>query len=72
MTSATNPGRQSIDYERHGHEYARWPDPRIGARMSAALGDAPMVVNIRATRAFMGLRIAMSSQSGTREAAGQR
>ena len=43
MTSAANPGRQSTDYERHGHEheYARRPDPTIAARMNAALGDAP-------------------------------
>ena len=53
MTSAANPGRQSIDYELHGHEYARRPDPRIAARMNAALGDAPMVVNVGAAGAFM-------------------
>jgi hypothetical protein len=48
MTSTANPGRQSIDYKRHGPEYARRPDPRIAARKNAALGDSAMVVNVGA------------------------
>jgi SAM-dependent methyltransferase len=39
-----------VDYERHGRTYARHrrPDPRIGARIHAALGDARTVVNVGA------------------------
>jgi hypothetical protein len=50
MTRTADPGRQSIDYERHGHRYARHrrPDPRIAARVHAALGDARTVVNVGA------------------------
>ena len=50
MTSTANSGHQSIDYERHGHGYARHrrPDPRLAARMHAALGDARTVVNVGA------------------------
>jgi SAM-dependent methyltransferase len=40
----------SVDYERHGHTYARnrQPDPRIEARIHAALGDARTVLNVGA------------------------
>jgi len=40
----------SVDYERHGRTYAlhRRPDPRIAARIHAALGDARTVVNVGA------------------------
>lgn len=40
----------SVDYEQHGRTYAlhRRPDPRIAARIHAALGDARTVVNIGA------------------------
>ena len=39
-----------VDYERHGRTYAqhRRPDPRIAARIHAALGDARTVVNVGA------------------------
>lgn len=39
-----------IDYERHGRTYAqhRRPDPRIAARVHAALGDARTVLNVGA------------------------
>jgi SAM-dependent methyltransferase len=39
-----------VDYERHGLTYARFrrPDPRIAARIHAALGDARTVVNVGA------------------------
>jgi hypothetical protein len=39
-----------IDYERHGRTYAlhRRPDPRIAARIHAALGDARTVLNVGA------------------------
>lgn len=42
--------RGSVDYERHGRTYARnrRPDPRIEARIHAALGDASTVVNVGA------------------------
>lgn len=41
---------RSVDYERHGRGYAvrRRPDPRIAARIHAALGDAKTVVNVGA------------------------
>jgi SAM-dependent methyltransferase len=50
MASTETPGHQSIDYERHGRGYARHrrPDPRIAARIHAALGDARTVVNVGA------------------------
>ena len=50
MTRAANPGHQSIGYECHGHGYARRrrPDPRIAARIYAALEDARTVVNVGA------------------------
>ncbi len=37
-----------VDYERHGRNYAahRRPDPRIAARIHAALGDAHTVLNV--------------------------
>jgi SAM-dependent methyltransferase len=40
----------SVDYEVHGRTYAqhRRPDPRIAARIHAALGDARTVVNVGA------------------------
>jgi SAM-dependent methyltransferase len=40
----------SVDYERHGRTYARHrrPDPRIAARIHAALGDARTVLNVGA------------------------
>ena len=40
----------SVDYERHGRGYARQrrTDPRIAARVHAALGDARTVVNVGA------------------------
>lgn len=40
----------SVDYERHGRTYARHrrSDPRIAARIHAALGDARTVVNVGA------------------------
>jgi SAM-dependent methyltransferase len=39
-----------VDYERHGLTYAlhRRPDPRIAARIHAALGDARTVLNVGA------------------------
>jgi SAM-dependent methyltransferase len=39
-----------VDYEEHGRTYAlhRRPDPRIAARIHAALGDARTVVNVGA------------------------
>jgi ubiquinone/menaquinone biosynthesis C-methylase UbiE len=39
-----------VDYERHGRTYAqhRRPDPRIAARIEAALGDARTVLNVGA------------------------
>ena len=39
-----------VDYERHGRSYARHrrPDPRIAARIHAALGDAQTVLNVGA------------------------
>jgi SAM-dependent methyltransferase len=39
-----------VDYERHGRTYARFrqPDPRIAARIHAALGDARTVLNVGA------------------------
>lgn len=39
-----------VDYERHGRTYARHrrPDPRIAARIHAALGGARTVVNVGA------------------------
>ena len=39
-----------VDYERHGRSYARQrrPDPRIAARIHAALGDARTVLNVGA------------------------
>jgi SAM-dependent methyltransferase len=41
---------RSVDYERHGRGYARHrrADPRIAARIHAALGDARTVVNVGA------------------------
>jgi SAM-dependent methyltransferase len=40
----------SVDYERHGLTYARYrrPDPRIAARIHAALGEARTVLNVGA------------------------
>jgi SAM-dependent methyltransferase len=40
----------SVDYELHGRTYARHrrPDPRIAARIHAALGDARTVLNVGA------------------------
>jgi SAM-dependent methyltransferase len=45
-----NDGRPSVDYEVAGRTYARHrrPDPRIAARIHAALGDARTVVNVGA------------------------
>ena len=42
--------RPSVDYERHGRTYARHrrSDPRIAARIHAALGDARTIVNVGA------------------------
>ena len=42
--------RPSVDYEQHGRTYAhhRRPDPRIEARIHAALGDAETVLNVGA------------------------
>lgn len=39
-----------VDYDRHGRTYARMrrPDPRIEARIHAALGDARTVLNVGA------------------------
>ena len=39
-----------VDYERHGRTYARYrrADPRIAARIHAALGDARTVLNVGA------------------------
>jgi SAM-dependent methyltransferase len=39
-----------VDYERHGRTYSqhRRPDPRIAARIHAALGDARTVLNVGA------------------------
>jgi SAM-dependent methyltransferase len=39
-----------VDYEQHGRTYARQrrPDPRIAARVHAALGDARTVLNVGA------------------------
>lgn len=48
------PGRldpmDHVDYDRHGRTYAaqRRPDPRIAARIHAALGDARTVLNVGA------------------------
>jgi SAM-dependent methyltransferase len=41
---------QRVDYEQHGRTYAhhRRPDPRIAARIHAALGDARTVLNVGA------------------------
>jgi len=41
---------QRVDYEEHGHTYAqhRRADPRIAARIHAALGDARTVLNVGA------------------------
>ena len=43
-------GGPRVDYEQHGRTYARQrrADPRIAARMHAALGDARTVVNVGA------------------------
>lgn len=43
-------GARSIDYDRLGHEYSRHrrADPRIGAHIEAALGDAQTIVNVGA------------------------
>lgn len=43
-------GRQRVDYERHGRTYARLrrEDPRIAARIHAALEDAGTVLNVGA------------------------
>jgi SAM-dependent methyltransferase len=43
-------GVVGVDYERHGRTYAahRRPDPRIAARIHAALGDARTVLNVGA------------------------
>jgi len=43
-------GRPSVDYDEHGRSYTvhRRPDPRIAARIHAALGDARTVVNVGA------------------------
>jgi SAM-dependent methyltransferase len=43
-------GSPRVDYERHGGDYAarRRADPRIAARIHAALGDARTVVNVGA------------------------
>jgi SAM-dependent methyltransferase len=40
----------SVDYERHGRSYARHrrADPRIAARIQAALGDARTILNVGA------------------------
>jgi SAM-dependent methyltransferase len=42
--------RPRVDYDRHGQTYARHrlADPRIAARIHAALGDAATVVNVGA------------------------
>jgi SAM-dependent methyltransferase len=42
--------RARVDYERHGRSYARHrhADPRIAARIHAALGDAATVLNVGA------------------------
>lgn len=42
--------RPTVDYEQHGQTYARHreADPRIAARIHAALGDAQTVVNVGA------------------------
>jgi SAM-dependent methyltransferase len=42
--------KAQVDYERHGRTYARHrrPDPRIAARIHAALGDARTVLNVGA------------------------
>jgi len=42
--------RPRVDYEQHGRTYAlhRRPDPRIAARIHAALGDAGTVLNVGA------------------------
>lgn len=44
------PATARVDYERHGRTYARHrrPDPRIAARIHAALGDARTVLNVGA------------------------
>ncbi len=41
---------ERVDYEQHGRTYARHrrPDPRIAARIDAALGDARTVLNVGA------------------------
>jgi SAM-dependent methyltransferase len=43
-------GRLEVDYERHGRTYARHrrADPRIAARVHAALGEARTVLNVGA------------------------
>jgi SAM-dependent methyltransferase len=43
-------GRARVDYEQHGRTYARQrrADPRIAARITAALGDARTVLNVGA------------------------
>jgi SAM-dependent methyltransferase len=47
---AGEPGAVTVDYERHGRSYAhhRRADPRIGARIHAALGGARTVLNVGA------------------------
>ena len=42
--------RSGVDYEEHGRTYSthRRPDPRIAARIHAALGDARTVLNVGA------------------------
>src|SRR5207245_1909887 len=50
-TAVTVGGVQAqVDYERHGRTYARHrrADPRIAARIHAALGDARTVLNVGA------------------------
>jgi SAM-dependent methyltransferase len=43
-------GRPTVDYQQHGRTYARHrePDPRIAARIHAALGGAKTVLNVGA------------------------
>jgi hypothetical protein len=43
-------GGGRVDYEQHGRTYARHrrADPRIAARITAALGDARTVLNVGA------------------------
>jgi SAM-dependent methyltransferase len=47
---ATGPAKTRVDYEHHGRTYAqhRRADPRIAARVRAALGDARTVLNVGA------------------------